>query len=561
MIRCATIYPVLRRSCLAGLLTLCAALLPFAAFGQAATKVTGSFGATFFPDDGSIQGFFSCTGLPTCIGTYTVQLRDSSCPNTFTLSDTITVTGLSLAQPGAIRGVLTLTNVNFHDGRNADGTCFIKPELRSDRSLPFTGTWNGSTGAFTMATTRDNGQPLLINGTFTADIPAAKPVFPMVVTGSIDFAQANIAAAIQFRPQDVGTAISVYVFALAPTTKVVNAATAKEGHLGLLAKGSPKDAPVQCVLAQLNPSGQLHAVSASNLQAATTNTLSSQGAAVTVLNNVSTPQIAGATFFVGYGPNATAMINNGVNRSAVSVPGSQACLPSPPQAGWWWNPAESGRGYSLEVQGNNIFFASYLYDASGRSTWYAAMGPTSLDGSLFNGRLLGFAHGQTLTGAYHGPDAAVDSGAITLAFNDASHGAMIWPGGSVPIERFSIVTNGLTAAPLANQPESGWWWSEQESGRGFFLEWQASSAFVAGYMYDTSGNPLWYASFPTTPDPVVLQGSWTQFADGQTLSGLYKPASQVNGNVGALGIQFQNSTSATMTLPDGRQIPLTRFRF
>ena len=34
-----------------------------------------------------------------------------------------------------------------------------------------------------------------------------------------------------------------------------------------------------------------------------------------------------------------------------------------------------------------------------------------------------------------------------------------------------------------------------------------------------------------------------------------------NANVGSLGITFQNSTNATLTLPDGRQIPLTRFRF
>jgi len=32
-------------------------------------------------------------------------------------------------------------------------------------------------------------------------------------------------------------------------------------------------------------------------------------------------------------------------------------------------------------------------------------------------------------------------------------------------------------------------------------------------------------------------------------------------NVGALAIQFQDATNATMTLPGGRQIPITRFKF
>jgi hypothetical protein len=55
--------------------------------------------------------------------------------------------------------------------------------------------------------------------------------------------------------------------------------------------------------------------------------------------------------------------------------------------------------------------------------------------------------------------------------------------------------------------------------------------------------------------------SWTQYANGQTMMGAYKPATMINGNVGAIGIQFQSTTSATLTLPDSRTIPLTRFRF
>ena len=41
----------------------------------------------------------------------------------------------------------------------------------------------------------------------------------------------------------------------------------------------------------------------------------------------------------------------------------------------------------------------------------------------------------------------------------------------------------------------------------------------------------------------------------------YKPATQINGNVGPLTIQFQDRESAVMTMPDGRQLPITRFRF
>src|SRR5204863_7094254 len=203
----------------------------------------------------------------------------------------------------------------------------------------------------------------------------------------------------------------------------------------------------QCVLAQLNSSGQLQAVSASNLQAYVTGVLTGQTQAVTILNNVPTANIGGATFYIGYGASASSMINNGINQRAVSVPGDITCDPKAPKTGWWWNPAEGGRGYSIEVAGSHVFFASYLYDRSGRATWYVGAGNTSLDGSLFTGSLDAYSRGQTLGGPYQVPTAAVSAGSLTLAFADATHGTMVWPGGSVPIERFNIVPNGTTLDP------------------------------------------------------------------------------------------------------------------
>src|SRR5678815_6038419 len=123
-----------------------------------------------------------------------------------------------------------------------------------------------------------------------------------------------------------------------------------------------------------------------------------------------------------------------------------------------------------------------------------------------------------------------NEGSITLAFSDAAHGTMIWPGGTVAIERFNIVPNGLTLAPQANQPESGWWWNPAESGRGYFLEWQGGQLFMAGYMYDDAGNPVWYLSGNSSP-ATNLQGYsnvWQLYGNGQTLTGAYRAPSAVN---------------------------------
>jgi len=386
-------------------------------------------------------------------------------------------------------------------------------------------------------------------------------VFPMTVNSNITPTVSNATAQIAPRPEDVGTTASIFSFFVAPSTKVLNAAMEKGARLAVRAEGTDKAASVECVLAQLNSSGQLVAVSASALQAYITGVLSGQGQAVNMLNNIATANIAGTSLYVGYGQSALDMLTKGLNQRALSIPGEVFCDPKAPKTGWWWNPAEGGRGYSIEVAGRNIFFASYLYALDGRATWYVASGRHSLDGSLFVGSLEGYSRGQSLGGTYRAPGPAVSAGTLTLAFADASHGTMIWPGGTTAIERFNIVPNGTTMSPMASEPESGWWWNPEESGRGYFLEWQGGQLFMAGYMYDDNGEPLWYLSSNTTSNAQSYAANWWQFANGQTLGGAYRAATRINDNVAPVTITFSGASNAIMTLPNGRTTNIRRFRF
>lgn len=232
-----------------------------------------------------------------------------------------------------------------------------------------------------------------------------------------------------------------------------------------------------------------------------------------------------------------------------------------PQTGWWWNPSESGRGFSIEVSGNRLFMAGYLYAANtGQAFWFSSGGSMS-SSSTYQGAMTAYGYGQTLTGGYIAPVSTVNMGTISLNFTDATHGVLTWPGGSIPIERFNIVANGINAPRASFQPETGWWWNPSENGRGFALEIQNGVMFLAGYMYDGAGNPIWYSSANQMSSQGLYQGNWAQYANGQTLSGSYRPPALVSGNVGSLQIQFQTTTSGTLTLPDGRSIPITRFRF
>ena len=100
-------------------------------------------------------------------------------------------------------------------------------------------------------------------------------------------------------------------------------------------------------------------------------------------------------------------------------------------------------------------------------------------------------------------------------------------------------------------------------GRGFFLEWQGGQLFMAGYMYDAAGNPIWYLSGNSVASTNLQSYSnqWLQFGSGQTLTGTYRAPVQVNGNVAPVTITFQGAENALMTLPGGRTTSIRRFRF
>src|SRR5438132_1006943 len=84
-----------------------------------------------------------------------------------------------------------------------------------------------------------------------------------------------------------------------------------------------------------------------------------------------------------------------------------------PQGGWWWNPAESGRGYSVEVQGNHLFVVAFMYNEAGKPVWYYSAGPLSTP-THYEGQWLQFAGGQTTGGPYRPPAAPTTVGKLIL---------------------------------------------------------------------------------------------------------------------------------------------------
>ena len=424
------------------------------------------------------------------------------------------------------------------------------------------GTFAEHTTAALAVNTASNGY-LDLNVGQTPTVAAAQAVpFFVVSTGGITSTGATVATSIRYNAADQGKTGSVYITAVVPPGSPLAA-----DFSGVLRKQPASASSFQTI--QLTPAGWQPVVNG-QLTPYTTGVLGAASAALQILNNTATTNLGGAQFCVGYSTGASA---SATSRTVATIPvttagaaaASSCAMGSAaisPQGGYWWNPAEGGRGYTIEQNGSsgNVFFAMYLYTASGNPVWYAA-GPAVMSGSTFSAPLEAFAGGQTLTGSYHPPAQGASPGNVSITFTDASDATLTLPGETIPIMRYAIVPGGLTATPPATQPQAGYWWNPAEGGRGYTIEVQNNTAFIAAYMYDTSGNPVWYAAGPATlTGSNSYVGNWTTYTGGQSLGGTYRAPSGT-ANAGSLTIQFSSPTAGTLTLPDGRQIPIQRYSF
>lgn len=235
--------------------------------------------------------------------------------------------------------------------------------------------------------------------------------------------------------------------------------------------------------------------------------------------------------------------------------GSPAATGATPASGWWWNPNEGGRGFSLEVRNGRAFFAGFLYDEAGAADWVVADGGVA-NGS-FAGTLQHYRAGQTLGGSYQPAATGSSAGTVSLTFDTPTSGVLSWAGGTMPIVRYGFASPAVTA-PATGSPEAGWWWTPNQGGSGYFMEVQGSQLFLAAYMYRDNGSPVWYTSNGAMASTTLYEGDLTEFAGGQPMSGTYRPPT-ASTPMGRIAVQFTSTTTGTLTLPNGQKLPIARF--
>lgn len=131
------------------------------------------------------------------------------------------------------------------------------------------------------------------------------------------------------------------------------------------------------------------------------------------------------------------MIDDGtqvMRLSGYTMPGAAggtAALPFLPFGGLWWNPAESGTGYNLQVQHGTMVVTMFSYAANGDPTWYYAPGRLSASGTgvTMSSTLDRYRGGQCATCAYAPPTAAGSDGAFTIVFDTPYSATVQLPGG------------------------------------------------------------------------------------------------------------------------------------
>ncbi len=142
-------------------------------------------------------------------------------------------------------------------------------------------------------------------------------------------------------------------------------------------------------------------------------------------------------------PSAVTNRSTKIARYSVQYPTSRTILApaagTVPQNGWWYNTAESGRGYFIEVQGSQVFIATYMYRPDGSAVWYFA-GPTAMatTSSVSSTTLYEVANGPTFSNPTVTNGAATAAGSISMTFSDSKNGMISLNGGTpFAITRFT----------------------------------------------------------------------------------------------------------------------------
>ncbi|MBL8304353.1 MAG: hypothetical protein JNM26_16495, partial [Ideonella sp.] len=167
-----------------------------------------------------------------------------------------------------------------------------------------------------------------------------------------------------------------------------------------------------------------------------------------------TPTTVGEVVISFSGGRAQAVLPGGRVMPAERFPingtnvGAGVQRPQQPEVGWYWNPAEGGRGYAIEVQDDKVFMAIFHYNLDGSPTWNLFQGDITT--GIAVDQLQMTSGGQSLTSA-HRSGVRDLLGPFTMSFRNPCAGQMqLYGAPPILLRRFVI-----DGSPLAAGEECG----------------------------------------------------------------------------------------------------------
>jgi hypothetical protein len=127
------------------------------------------------------------------------------------------------------------------------------------------------------------------------------------------------------------------------------------------------------------------------------------------------------------------------------------------------------------------------------------------------------------------------------------------------ILKFLSLTALLSAQSVFAAPENGWWWNPQEPGTGYNIESQDGTLFVATFVYDNKGNPIWYSGSGQIGGGTTVTVNLQQSEGGPCLGCAYSAAKTSNSGH-QITLSFSDDGHGFVTI-NGHQTPIQRFNF
>jgi hypothetical protein len=146
-----------------------------------------------------------------------------------------------------------------------------------------------------------------------------------------------------------------------------------------------------------------------------------------------------------------------------------------PRTGHWYNPAENGTGYNIDIQDGQMVVTVYSYKTNGDSEWYIATGPMTGGQSSFVGTLGKIRNGPCISCAYVPANAAGNDGTITITFQSETSATVFKPGGRV--SNIQPLNFGFGDPPTALLGE---WVFVEVIGGAYFADHYKYTQVIAG---------------------------------------------------------------------------------